>query len=60
MALTSSDRGPISQIGLQRFKGTYNVLECVAQKVVEICVDQGKAPNEVAGHVVVQNKEAMM
>ena len=34
-------------------------LECVAQKMIEICVDQGKAPNEVAVHVVVQNKEAM-
>ena len=35
-------------------------LEGVAQKMVEICVDQGKAPNKVAVHVVVQNKEAMI
>jgi len=34
-------------------------LESVAQKMVEICVDQEKAPNKVAVHVVVQNKEAM-
>ena len=34
-------------------------LEGVAQKMVEICVNQGEVPNEVAVHIVVQNKEAM-
>ena len=34
-------------------------LDGVARKMVEIYVDQGKLPNEVAVHIVVQNKEAM-